>query len=169
MKYNFALTPLHHRQKIIHYAQQLSHLTDQYILGEHSLPHVTLYQCHFDESEIKYRWQNVCQTLEQKLIELSFANVSCTTSNQEVYWISLMPDQRNILTNMHQTIAAVLNLPVKEDYDPHMTLLNTKDPRSLSISEAFKQTYSPIIDTFVLSLGNSDEIGQYTQVIYQRL
>ena len=165
-KYNLALIPVKASNAVINYAQFLSNIADDYLLGEHSLPHVTLYQFQANESEIKSIWQKAKNELAQTTIELTFETFSCTTSDNVIYCTSLLPDKRGVLMKMHNTIADIVNQPVKPNYDPHMTLINTKDPAYKVLVRKLSETYVPISDIFILALGKSDAIGQLTEIIH---
>lgn len=67
---------------------------------------------------------------------------------------------------MHALIADILRLPTKKSYDPHVTLVNIKNNHYQSEIEKIAKTFMPIVDTFKLSLGKSDEIGQFVEIIF---
>jgi 2'-5' RNA ligase len=67
---------------------------------------------------------------------------------------------------MHGLIAHIINLPIKKSYDPHMTLISTKNKEYEKEVKKFLSLYEPISDKFVLSLGKLDDIGQLIEVIH---
>jgi len=165
-KFNIALLPRSEKKVVIEYSQFLSSIADQYILGERSLPHVTLYQFQANESDIESIWNDVCNNLSQKSIELLFEKFSCITFDKTIFWASLLPDNCDRLMQMHSIVADILNQPVKPNYDPHMTLISTKDSSYENLVDQLSKRYTPIKDLFVLSIGRSDDIGQFTEMIY---
>ena len=164
-KYNLALTPLSKSNEAITIARKLSNIADEYLLGENSLPHVTLYQFQAQEKEIKQIWWEVCDSLEEKQIDLMFNNFSCITFDNKVFWVSLLPNNRDFLHKLHGLIANVLRLPIKKTFDPHMTLISTTEKEYEKKVALVSDFYKPITDTFILSLGISDDIGQLKQIL----
>ena len=126
-KFNVALTPINESQSIINFAKNFSAIADEYILGEKSLPHVTLYQFMADENGIDNIWEKVCKSLEQHFIDLSFREFSCITFDSNIFWASLLPSNCDLLIKMHSSISNIIDKPIKNNYDPHMTLINTRD------------------------------------------
>ncbi len=166
-KYNIALVPTSKIEQNIQLSQNFSIIADQYLLSEKSLPHLTLYQFTENSDYINVIWKRMCDRIEQKEIYLTFKEFSCLTFDNEVFWTSLLPDKRIILSDMHKLVAEILNLPVKINYDPHMTLINTKNKDYEHFSMEQLKNYTVIEDTFMLSLGESDEIGQFIKMLYR--
>jgi len=164
--YNFALIPAKEKNSIIKCAHYLSAITDEYILGEHSLPHVTIYQFEANELDIGTIWEEACNKLTQKSVELTFQKFNCITFDQKIFWTSLLPNNIDVLMKMHVIITEIIKQPAKLNYDPHMTLINTKNAKYENLVNQLFATYSPIKDTFILALGKSDKIGQFTEVIF---
>ena len=165
-KYNIALTPVSESRSIIKCAQNFSAIADQYLLGEKSLPHVTLYQLMIDENDIDHIWGKIYQSLEQHIIDLKFEKFSCITFDNSIFWVSLLPNHCDTLMKIHSLISGAINKPIKNNYDPHMTLISTKNKAYENLVNEFSKFYTPIQDTFVLSLGKSDDIGQFTELLY---
>ena len=166
-KYNLALTPVLKSKKFIEVAQKFSDVSDKYLLEENSFPHVTLYQFEAEEKEIDGIWQEVIDVWKQKPIDLELGEFSYITFDNDIYWISLLPRNSEVLHTMHALIAEILRLPTKKSYDPHLTLVNTKNNHYQSEIERIAKAFTPIADTFKLSLGRSDEIGQVIEIIFQ--
>ncbi len=166
--YNIALVPTKEAQQFIQCANFVSTVADRYLLGKSSLPHVTLYQFEANETDIDSIWEKACNELDQKSIELIFKKFSCITFDGNIFWASLLPDNCDVLMQMHAVIAGIVNKPVKSNYDPHLTLISTKDSMYENLVNKLSATYVPIQDVFVLALGRSDEIGQLTKVINSR-
>lgn len=160
-RYNLALLPLTKTDELIRLASTFAESADTYLLGSNSLPHITL--CHFmaPVMEIERIWQEA-ESCHANKLELDLFEVSYLTKDGK-NWISLLPEQREMLTKLHYLIANVIKLPLNRsyaDYDPHLTLLNTKNKVTPEISGL------PISDTFILSLGTCDNFGQFTSIIY---
>lgn len=166
-KYNIALTPINSDTNIelINIAQKLLNIADNYILNENSLPHITLCQFDTHESDIDAIWKKLIDTWQEKSINLEFTEFSFITFDNETHWISLLPNKSDILHKMHKHIAELLNLPVKKMFDPHMTLINTKNDKYRNEVEQFSKSYRTIKDDFILTLGISDNIGQLTHIL----
>jgi hypothetical protein len=166
MKYNLALIPTSKQSSVVNCSNLLSTIADSYLLGAHSLPHLTLYQFHANKSDIKSIWENVCNNMNQRSVFLTFETFSCISFDQDTFWTSLLPDNVELLMKMHADIAGIIEQPVKNNYDPHMTLINTRNPSYEDLVHNLAKTYKPIRDTFVLALGVSDEIGQFVELLY---
>jgi 2'-5' RNA ligase len=83
------------------------------------------------------------------------------------YTYSLMPYQHSALNKMHQIVANAVNIPANQSYDPHMTLINTKNAEYKNRADDLAQSYVPIVDAFVLSIGECDEAGQFSKVLHK--
>jgi len=166
-KYNLALIPQTKVNEVICLARQFSGIADQYLLGENSNPHVTLYQFKVEEKDINDIWTRVSKQWEVKPIKLEFNKLSCTTFDDLTYWVSLLPNQRAILHKMHHNMADRIGLPVIKSFDPHMTLINSKNKDSEKEVQKLSPFYHTITDTFVLCLGRSDRVGQLTKIIHR--
>lgn len=164
-RYNIALIPSTASQLIVSCASNFVSISDCYQLGGTSLPHVTIYQFTAGEDEISSIIEKIKTTAVHRAIELSFDTFSCITFDNRVYWASLMPNKVEELNQMHQQIAKQLNQPIKPTYDPHMTLMSTLDSSYETLVDEVKRDYQPIKDNFILTLGESDEIGQYLRVL----
>lgn len=165
-KYNIALVPTSKAIEFVKLSKEFSHIADNYILGDRSLPHVTLYHFEADESDIDDVWRRVCKVWDGKLIELLFLDFSCITFDNKMYWVSLLPNNCDILHKFHAEIADAIKLPIKQSFDPHLTLINTKNKDYEKEVDRLSKSYIPIEDTFILSIGKSDVVGQLTEVMY---
>ncbi len=166
-KYNIAFVPTSIQHTIIKYAQYFSEIADEYCLSDRALPHVTLCQFHAEEDELVNLWHLICKAIHKYSIYLEFKDISCITRDHIIHWVSLLPDQRLLLSKMHQVIAPIVDVPVKDVYEPHMTLINTKNSGYQKKVNEFIKFYSPIADQFVLAIGDCDAVGQFTQIIYK--
>jgi len=164
-KYNIALIPESCSDLVINCANNFKHISDRYLLGENSFPHVTLYRFSSDASEIEHIIQKINNSNIPKTINLQFNEFSYASFHRSVYWTSLMPDKVDELNHMHYLTSKILGKPVKENFDPHMTLMNTKHAQYESLAADVKQRYNSIRDKFILTIGESDDIGQVTKII----
>jgi 2'-5' RNA ligase len=169
-RYNIALIPVTQGEQVVELSQKFKDIADQYLLGDSSLPHVTIHQFLAEEHEVEDIWIKTCDALNQKTIDLTFKEFSCITFNNAIFWVSLLPDHCDKLAEMNRIVADAIKNPAsksKSDYDPHMTLINTKNSEYKQIAEKVEKSYTPISDRFILSLGKSDDIGQYTKLLYK--
>jgi len=165
-KYNLALIPVSKGVEVIRFANKFANLADKYLLSENSLPHITIYQFAAEEKEINDVWRKVKEAWKESLIDLEFKKFSCITLGDSIYGVSLLPDNHEKLQIMHALIARIINLPIKKSFDPHMTLVNTKNKEYKKEVERLSSDYEPISDKFILSLGISDDIGQLVKVVH---
>jgi 2'-5' RNA ligase len=169
MRYNLALIPITQRDRITQLSQQLSTIANNYLLGKNSLPHVTLCQFLAEQSDLPLIWEEINDSVKSTSIPLVFKQVSCLMIH-DFFWVSLLPDSSDALLQMHYSVATIIKTPLNqsfEHYDPHMTLINTKEKSYVRIVNQLLGPPIFIADTFTLSLGKSDDIGQLTEVIYR--
>ena len=166
-KYNLALTPVSRDEEFINLSQKFLTIADKYLLGKNSLPHITLYQFEIEEEEIEHVWEKVNKEWEEKPIDVELSKFSCITFDNTIFWVSLLPSNTDILHEMHSEIATLINLPIKKSFDPHLTLINTKDKDYEKEVAKLSGSYVPTTDTFTLTLGKCDEIGQLTEIIHR--
>ncbi|HEX4045500.1 MAG TPA: hypothetical protein VHZ76_07540 [Gammaproteobacteria bacterium] len=95
-KYNLALIPTKNSAAVIALAQKLSVISDKYLLGERSFPHVTLYQFEMEEKEISSIWEKIRNIWNEKSIQFTFNEFSCLTFDNKIHWVSLLPDNKDI-------------------------------------------------------------------------
>ncbi len=168
MKYNIALLPQAKNQETIQLANQFASIADTYILGPMSLPHLTLSHFFAEEHELQRIWDETCHAISIQPMQLSFPKFSYKTFNNNIYWISLLPNQFAELKTLHLRIAEIVKHPVShayDAYDPHMTLINTKNNSAEELIRQVEKNYQAITDEFVLSLGKTDEVGQFIEII----
>lgn len=166
-KFNLALMPSVISQDVIQVAQKLSSISDTYLTGSNSLPHLTLYQFRIEENEIDAIWQRACDVWGDESIELNLQEWSWVTFDNNTYWISLVPTKNHHerLHEMHAKIAGVLELEIKKSFDPHITLCNTKNKAYKEFVEKQSRLFVPMKDVFHLRLGMSGEDGQFIHAI----
>lgn len=165
-KFNIAFVPKVKGLDIIKLAEPFSSISDHYLLGADSLPHVTLYQFTADKGELAHMIARLTAAGIKRVIELQFQTFSCISFDDAIFWASLMPDKASELTEMHELIAGIISRPVKPNYDPHMTLMSTRHRDYELLVDAVKRDYEPIGDEFILTIGESDDVGQYLRQIH---
>lgn len=165
-KYNLSLMPMTINDEVVKLSHVFSDFADKYVLGEKSLPHVTLCQFEADDDEIDSIWKKVCEKWGEEPIELMFEEFSCLTFDNQVYWVSLLPNNVDIMHDMHGKIANIINQPIKKSFDPHMTLINSKNKEYEMQVDKYSSSYKSIRDKFILKLGRCDDVGQFTEIIY---
>jgi 2'-5' RNA ligase len=163
-KYNIALLPVDRSEAFIALSQRFSMMDPIYHLSEKSLPHVTLCQFYQEDNEIEATWGEVCVALDNYALDLEFKNFSFITFDNTMFWISLMPVDISKLHKMQAEIASILKISSKRPYDPHLTLMSTLDSTYVSKATPLIEEYSPIVDKFILALGECDELGQFVNI-----
>lgn len=173
VKYNIAFVPIQNRDQFIQHADTLSSTApgDRYhIGGDASIPHVSL--CHFESDNIEEVWQQV-QALQIPPLHMTFDHHRSKSypgnpKDAGVSWVSLMPDNLEELKDLHLQIADIIKKPLNaafENYDPHMTLFNSKNQEACSEFNQNPQV-TPLEDDFTVVLGVIDDVGQITEIIY---
>jgi len=175
VKYNIALVP-HNRQIFIDYAGQSLGAAHQnsYLIGEQSLPHITL--CHFlaEPDQIPMIWQAIeAQQLQKTNLFIRLAFIRSKSYSGSVIedgsWVSLIPNHLFELNHLHQNIAKIIKHPTNAawaHYDPHLTLFNTKDLAGYQAIATPTVINPPFEEHFSLVLGTSDAVGQLTSILY---
>ena len=163
-RYNIALLPRTQSDFFISLAKNFSEIADAYILGENSFPHITIYQFDAADDQVKKMWESVLK-LNIKGLKFTLAEFSCITFDNVTFWTSLLPIETAILKDLHEQVSKEINMPIKVNYDPHLTLMNTKNSSYMDLAATVQKEFSPISDQFVLSLGKSDSVGQFTDII----
>jgi len=169
-KYNIAFIPLNNSREFIKLSHRFTSIADKYLLGENSLPHVTISQFMADETEIQALWNKVCSKLTKYTVELEFNEFSCITFDNNIYWVSLLPAKVNELVEINKIIDETLKketMNSSKKYDPHLTLVNTKNNFYKKLADNISKTTKLIGDRFMLSLGVSDEVGQFKKVLFK--
>lgn len=172
-KYNLALIPSQDKiEAFAAYAQNTFPIKpDLYLLGTYSIPHVTL--CHFvaDAKNI-HEIVSIVRTMNIPLMELTFAKQRSKTYPADSIWgqwswVSLLPDKIAELKNLHLQIAKIVK-PTNAafaDYDPHLTLFNSKDHTACNRINLATDASPVLSDSFHIALGRLDDIGQIKEVL----
>lgn len=174
-KYNIAYIPFENPEIFVNYAQKLSqHIPcATYLLGEKSLPHVSL--CHFEaeEDNIGNIWGQVI-TLNVEPMELVFDSLRSKSYSGHpkwggVCWVSLISDKLAELKKIHLRIAHhIIVEPLNasfDAYDPHLTLLNSYVEQESSVLNDKLKLRSPLKDKFCVALGSIDDNGQLINIL----
>ena len=88
------------------------------------------------------------------------------------YLIKLLPNLAGsgliycaTLTEAMPVLRVKIKRFLKKDYDPPITLVNTKSDKYPEFIQKLSIAYTPFEDIFVIALGKSDEIGQFLGAI----
>lgn len=164
-KYNIVFYPTSKHVEFTAVAQQFKAFSNEYLLGKNSLPHLTLYQFEEEDSALDAIWQQAQESLSQTTICLRFDKINYVPVSN-FYGLSLLPDNIEKLHELHGEVAKLLKLPVKTQYDPHLTLIISLNTDFETTMEEVAKTLVPIEDEFTLALGTSDDFGQFQKVIF---
>ncbi len=176
LKYNIALIPSQNQEQFIQYAQTLSSTAPAHtyhIGGKASIPHVSL--CHFlaEPEQIDTIWTQV-QGINRPKLHMTFdhhrsKSYSGRPKDIGLCWVSLMPDKLDQLKEHHLKIAKIIGQPLNASfgqYDPHMSLFNSRDEVACAEFNRHTQITPPFEDDFIVVLGYLDNVGQITEIIY---
>jgi hypothetical protein len=166
-KYNIALLPIFKENEFIGLSQKIPVASAGYILGEFSIPHITICQFHGKESEIDNIWIDVDRAINDQAMVFEFTEISCMTFDNLNFWVSLIPDNVEQLNDMHAKVANLVKTSTMNNYDPHLTLINTLDFNYKNKIKVLLDEYNSISDCFILSLGECDSLGQFTKILKQ--
>lgn len=166
-RYNFALLPTQRADAYIDVAQRyFKHHAVGYLLGEHSLPHITVCQFHALESVLPALMdgiQGVHTSPRVQLADLRFSN----KPNTNLWGASLLVKRSHELLILQQAVVNLLAShgltplnPVGDLYTPHMTLAKVD---AVDLKNFPKSIFEP--NQFALALGESDVLGQFTKVL----
>ena len=174
-RYNIALLPKIHHNTLLQLASTFHdnpHI--DYLLGEHSLPHITLVQFRTDAASINDIWINVQTFLHQIqfhtiTLELSGLDGYISPTQPDYIWLQLLPNEIHALRDLHKNIVQILKeknlIPLNrslDHYEPHLTLIHTPNFSHLTSNKSM----ITLSDTFYLALGESDEMGQFKKIIH---
>jgi 2'-5' RNA ligase len=164
-RYNLALLPISKSNELIDLSHTFSSISAGYQLGVNSLPHVTLHHFEAEQNQINSIWNSSSKVLETG-IEIRFSQLDYGVY-KDMHWISLLPENTNILHKLHALTAQIIQSPINPNYQPHLTLINTKVNNYQTEINRISQSFQSISDKFLLTLGESDKIGQFTKILHQ--
>lgn len=163
-KYNIAFVPKTKSNQINELASNYSNIKHNYCIEENSLPHVTVCQFYLDSEDLSDVWKSVCSKLDLTSIKLTFNSISHITFGSNTYWVSLMPNERELLFSIYGTVSSLVSSIRKDEYDPHMTLFNyKKECKDENIDQELRSIV--IEDNFDLVVGESDQNGQLVSIV----
>ena len=171
MRYILALIPEEqNRLAYLEAAQVFAGICDGYLLGENSIPHVTLCSFACDDPQILFQpWQAITCPIRPLGLHLKKGQ---TPPNHYSLGITIARDIP--LLDLHNHVIAILEgfkitplNPSRDLYQPHLTLAGIRWEPSTSLQ------LSPILDAllskpslpFRLALGLGDDIGQYLKTL----
>lgn len=170
MRCNIALLPKTLSKSFIELSAAFSTNAD-YLLGEHSYPHITLAQFYIaDNVDIDELWQDVKKTLAAlSIAELDIHFNQAYSKVENAYaWLELRFAGHPLCYRLHEALVFLLEQKrlfcinaSLDKYLPHLTLARTTD--------LFMQAQLPrnvdMKDTFYVALGEADELGQFVQLL----
>lgn len=168
-RYNLALLSTGHPERYITAAQHhFQSVADGYLLGNESLPHITLAQFRAFQDILPpliEALESAPKTIPVELIGLGFSNKASTP----LWGASLTVARQESLLTLHQNVVDALTqnglIPLNSTgdlYRPHLTLARINQ---LRVEGFAKDIFEG--DTFHLALGLSDELGQFTRVLHR--
>ena len=119
-----------------------------------------------DDSKIEETWFNIRSFFNKTKVTLHFYKYSYLTFDGRIFWVSLLPDNQTLLNQMHLEICDLFQIKNKSIFDPHMTLFCTDKKINGDNIPSFPMDQVIIEDNFILSLGECDNIGQLTKIIF---
>ncbi|MBS0185195.1 MAG: hypothetical protein JSS34_02415 [Proteobacteria bacterium] len=166
-RYNIALLALE-KAPYIQEAQKLfSKNYKNYILGDESLPHITLCQFYAEDGALEGILKDVKKI--KAWPSVNFTGISFQKEKNTPFWwaelsvlceASLLNFQSHIMSLLKQYKTVPLNLP-ENLYRPHLTLARVTSLKIKAIHEDLL-TQRP----FTLALGESDFFGQFVKTRY---
>ncbi|MDR3501283.1 MAG: hypothetical protein P4L79_01710 [Legionella sp.] len=165
-RYCVALLPIKNADTFISLSEQIS-LEKDYKLGLNSFPHVTISQFWLEENKLEILWETVIAIISVTTLNLTFKTFSCLTFDNKNFWISILPTKTLELYELHKQLSSIINTKARRPYDPHLTLLSTKEANYIEKASSILNKYISISDDFVIAIGNCDELGQFTNIIHQ--
>lgn len=151
--------------------KHFSDLTEGYLLGENSRPHITLCQFFLDSPDLLPEiWsgaQQICPSLPQPSFT-KFAFQKNSYEDSLTWWAQLVVDHHADLIHLHTLCVFLLEKKGiscinahGKNYDPHLTLALIKEPHLCNLN---MDLFDP--SPFELALGEADELGQFVSTIY---
>ncbi|CAM2905899.1 hypothetical protein [Legionella worsleiensis] len=166
-RYNIAFVPKFKSNEFIALATEIIDKPFSYILGNKSIPHVTICQFYSEEHKLGDLSKKICFESSDFNLHLSFREISHTSFKKPVYWVSLLPENTLKLHEVFNYISKLVNPLRTDDYDPHLTLFNyayINQKNEINLEKKINDKVS-IQDEFELIIGTSDCFGQLTRII----
>lgn len=163
-KYNVALTPQTNISYFDTLVSKAKPYTSGFCIGSKSIPHITICQFFIDASKIENIWHEICNKIDHASMNISFESYSNITFDNEIYWLSLLPNETDYLFHLFDIVSDYVTSIRTDNYDPHLTLFNYIKKNHDLIQKVLVP--SLFIQTkFELTLGICDEIGQIKKII----
>lgn len=166
-KYCIALLPEENSDNFIALTESFAEVKKDYALGPNSFPHVTIAQFYTEENSLDELWNEIERNIDSIVLNLTFNTFSCITFDNMNFWISLLPTETEMLHELNSALNKILNTKLTRPYDPHLTLLSTKDSSYKEKSREHLNKSISITDNFTVALGNCDDLGQFTKILYK--
>jgi 2'-5' RNA ligase len=166
-KYNIAFIPKSKADEFISLSKLKEKKELTYMLGEGSLPHVTVCQFYLEEDNLEETWREICTNSSYETISLTFKKYSHITFGNDIYWLSLIPEESEELNEIFDYVLKTVTPIRKDKYDPHLTLFNylkKENPSELVENFIVHQDIN-IADEFELIIGECDKVGQLTSIV----
>ncbi|ARN85121.1 2'-5' RNA ligase family protein [Candidatus Nucleicultrix amoebiphila] len=169
-RYNIALLSTGHPEVYVHAAQKhFAQNAQTYILGPNSLPHITLCQFMAEQSSLPLLIKGLEKAEKSPSIQLTGLRFSSKSPDSPLWGASLSVARSSDLMRLHLFVAQLLydhHLKPLNDtgdlYTPHLTLAKVDH---LDIQGFSKDILKK--DQFDLILGESDDVGQLTNVLHR--
>lgn len=169
-RYNLALLPQNISAEALRLSTLFAALSDNYLLGPASHPHVTICQFYAEETQLAGIWEQSRRLLTENSLHLIFKQITAELI-QEKFWVQLIPEPHERLHQFHLQMAEIVKEPLglaRAQYSPHLTLANIKKDQQEAARAQVAAMRVVLEDDFILSLGNCDENGQVTSLIEVR-
>lgn len=161
--YNIALIPQRKATDFVALAAPNQLCSNGYCIGARSVPHVTVCRFLFNSSKVEALWKTVCGHLNEHSFKLSFHELSKVTFDKHTYWISIIPNEKEVLHALFDVVSQHV-MHINNGYDPHLTLFNY--PKGTRLACLEDKSSVSIEDDFELVMGESDSIGQLVKVLF---
>jgi 2'-5' RNA ligase len=143
-------------------------LSEGYLLGSKSLPHITLAQFYLaSEDKLRDIWDEVVSKIDTTY-HPKFLGLSLTKKAKNLWGVSLLAAREPTLVKQHLEVVDILkknNISCISEtgdlYRPHLTLARIKELNISSFNDDLLES-----SLFTLALGYCDENGQYVFSIF---
>lgn len=143
-------------------------IADKYILGPQSIPHITLCQFYADLEIYPTVWQEVINLGNCPQPEFTGFSFIKDHQNPNLWWAEISVSRKSELVNFQNKVTHILKKneidclnDINDLYRPHLTLARIDKLEINSLDAQLLQS-----ETFMLSIGVSDEVGQFTQMLH---
>jgi len=168
LRYNAALLALE-PHRYVREAQRFAKEAQGYLLGEHSLPHVTLAQFYANPQTYAAIVDDLHNGGQIPQIQFNGFHFGKDDHVEGVWWVSLSIARDPALVHLHQFVCSILKRHQTEPlnssadlYRPHLTLARVQKIHLDGLT-------SPVLapSSFGFVVGESDEFGQFKKVLNQ--